>query len=90
MRSLLSKWLLAENLVVFSLTTHGIGAIVNVCLNFWLIPLYQGQGAAIATVISYAFASYLVLFFHRSTWPMAKVMSKSLFLPSRIFLTRVK
>jgi PST family polysaccharide transporter len=90
MRSLLSKWLLAENLVVFSLITHGIGAVVNVCLNYWLIPLYQGQGAAVATVISYAFASYVVLFFHRSTWPMAKVMSKSFFFPSRMLLSRVK
>ncbi len=87
MRALLSKWLLAEELVFFSLVTHGVGAVINVVLNFWLIPLYQGQGAAIATVVSYAFASYIVLFFHSSTWPIAKVMTHSLvpfarFLPS--------
>jgi len=86
MRALLSKWLLAEELVFFSLVTHGVGAIINVVLNYYLIPLYQGQGAAIATVVSYAFASYLVLFFHSSTWPMAKVMTKSLFFPSRMLL----
>jgi O-antigen/teichoic acid export membrane protein len=89
MRSLLSKWLLAEELDVFSLVTHGVGAVINVVLNYWLIPLYQGQGAAIATLVSYAFASYIVLFFHSSTWPMAKVMTKSLFFPSRILLTKV-
>ena len=83
MRALLSKWLLAEDLIIFSLVTHGVGAIINVLLNYWLIPLLQGEGAAIATVISYAFASYIVLFFHRSTWPMAKIMTKSLLLPIR-------
>ncbi|MBL4941094.1 MAG: flippase [Colwellia sp.] len=90
MRALLSKWLLAEHLLIFSFVTHGVGAIINVGLNLWLIPLYQGKGAAIATVISYAFASYFVLFFHRSTWPMAKIMTKSLFFPSRFLLDKVK
>jgi len=90
MRALLSKWLLAEHLVFFSFVTHGIGAIVNVTLNLWLIPLYQGVGAAIATVVSYAFASYIVLFFHRSTWPMALIMTKSLFFPSRLIFAKVK
>lgn len=90
MRALLSKWLLAENLLVFSLVTHGIGAIINIGLNLWLIPMYHGIGAAIATVISYAFASYVVLFFHSSTWPMAIIMTKSLFFPVRIILSQIK
>ena len=90
MRALLSKWLLAEHLVFFSFVTHGIGAVVNVSLNLWLIPLYQGVGAAIATVISYAFASYIVLFFHRSTRPMAIIMTKSLFFPGRLILAKIK
>lgn len=90
MRALVSKWLLAEELVFFSLVTHGVGAVFNIILNIWLIPLYQGQGAAIATVVSYALASYVVLFFHPSTLPMAKVMTKSLFPPSRILFSKVK
>jgi len=90
MRALLSKWLLAENLLVFSLVTHGVGAIINIGLNLWLIPMYHGIGAAIATVVSYAFASYIVLFFHPSTWPMAKIMTKSLFFPGRFILARIR
>jgi PST family polysaccharide transporter len=90
MRALLSKWLLVENLLFFSLVTHGVGAIINIALNLWLIPIYFGVGAAIATVVSYAFASYFVLFFHPSTWPMAKIMTKSLFFPSRILIDKVK
>jgi O-antigen/teichoic acid export membrane protein len=84
MRALLSKWLLAEHLVFFSFVTHGIGAVINVALNYILIPQMQGVGAAIATVISYAFASYIVLFFHRSTRPMAMIMTRSLCMPFRL------
>lgn len=89
MRALLSKWILAENLVKFSLITHGVGAVVNVALNYYLIPQYQGIGAAISTVIAYAFASYVVLLFHPATWPMAKIMTKSMFFPSRLFARKV-
>ena len=84
MRTLLSKWLINENLLKFSLITQITGAMFNVLLNFWLIPLYGAIGAAVATVISYASASYFALFFHKSTLPMAKVMSKSFLLPIRL------
>jgi len=90
MRALLSKWLLAEHLVFFSFVTHGVGAVINVTLNLWLIPLYQGVGAAVATVISYAFASYIVLFFHHSTRPMAIIMTKSLLFPVRLIMGKIK
>ncbi|WP_448552141.1 flippase [Thalassotalea montiporae] len=84
MRALLSKWLVAENLVKYSLFTHGIGMVVNIGFNFYLIPLYGGIGAAVSTVISYAAASYITLFFSRATWPMAMIMTNSLFSPLRL------
>jgi PST family polysaccharide transporter len=83
MRALLSKWLLAENLLRFSLITQLVGAVLNVFINWLLIPQYGAVGAAIATVISYAAASYFALFLHSSTWPMAKIMSFSFLLPLR-------
>lgn len=61
MRAALSKWILVEDLLVFSMITQGFGALVNVILNFYLIPFLGGQGAAIATLISYATASYFSL-----------------------------
>lgn len=90
MRALLSKWLIAEHLVKFSLFTHGIGSLVNVSLNYYLIPAYGGVGAAIATVLSYAMASYFALLFAKSTWPMARVMSYSLIFPFRLALHSLK
>lgn len=84
MRALLSKWLIAEHIVKYSLVTHGVGTVINVSLNVVLIPDLGAIGAAIATVVSYAAASYFALFFSRITWPMAKIMSKSLFIPFRL------
>ena len=84
MRAALSKWLIAEDLLIFSLITHSLGAIVNVLLNLLLIPNYDGLGAAIATVISYATSSYISLFISCRTIKMAKMMTLSLFYPIRI------
>ena len=49
----------------------GIGAAVNVALNFWLIPRYGMVGAAISTA-----AAYVVLFigmtvYAQSVYPVA-------------------
>lgn len=54
-----SPWFIAENLTNLSLRRTLIGAITNIILNLFLIPRYAGFGAAIATVISQAFASFL-------------------------------
>lgn len=52
-----SKWLLAENLQLSSFHRTAVGALVNVALNFILIPDHGGIGAAWATVIAYAVAA---------------------------------
>lgn len=81
MRELLTKWLIAERLMKFSLLNNLTGAILNVVLNFYLIPLYGAIGAAYATLISYAFASYFILFAHKESRKMAYIMSKSIISP---------
>ncbi len=70
MRALLSRWLLAEDLLRFSLFTHLSGAAMNVALNLLLIPKYGALGAAVATVISYACAGWLALYLSPRTRPM--------------------
>ena len=84
MRALLSKWFIAENLLKLSMLSQVLGAVVNVALNIWLIPLYGPVGAAYATVVSYAGAGYIVLFLHRDLWPMGLVVSRSILLPYRL------
>lgn len=84
MRTLLSKWLITEKLLHLSLASQAAGALSNVFLNIYLIPLYGPLGAAYATVVSYAVAGYLVLFLHPQLRPMARVVSYSLLLPFRV------
>ena len=63
MRSVFSKWIVAEDLLRFSLITHGAGAVIVFVINSLLIPAMGGMGAAIATLISYAMASCCLALF---------------------------
>ena len=84
MRAVLSKWILIEDILVFSLITQGLGAMANVLLNFWLIPEFGGVGAAYATVGSYIMSSYVALLVYSRTRGMFSMMTKSLLLPFRL------
>ncbi|MDG1164051.1 MAG: flippase [Porticoccaceae bacterium] len=84
MRALLSKWLIAEDLIKLSMLSQTLGAIANLCFNYYLIPLYGPLGAAYATIISCVIAGYIVLFCHRDLWPMAIIVTKSILLPYRL------
>ena len=84
MRALLSKWFIVENLLKLSMLSQVLGAVVNIILNIYLIPLYGPVGAAYATVISFGVSGYIVLFLHRDLWPMARVVTKSILLPYRM------
>ncbi|MCG8158727.1 flippase [Brenneria goodwinii] len=88
MRAVLSKWLVIENLLRFSLVTHLSGAVFNVFLNLIFIPSYGAIGASISTVISYAVSSYFSLLFFKKTQPMGIIMTKALFSPFLFFIKR--
>lgn len=83
MRAAFSKWILIENALKFSLITQATGATVNVILNYLLIPKLGVQGAAYATLISYAFSSFFVLFIYNRTRPVFFMMLNSIFSPIR-------
>lgn len=92
MRALLSKWILLEGLFVFSLVTQGLGAISNILLNLVLIPHAGGLGAAVATLFSYAVASYFSLLFSARSRPMFFMMTSAIVSPLRYvyFLVRYR
>lgn len=81
MGALLSKWLIAEGLLVFSFTRHLMGAVTNVGMNLVLIPIYGGTGAAVATVVSYTLASYVSCFTDSRTRIAGKMMTRALLAP---------
>ena len=78
-----SQWLIAENLTKLSFATTSLGTIVNILLNLWLIPIYEGTGAAIATVISYAVAVYFASTIYPVMFHTSWMLTKALFVPFR-------
>ena len=75
----MSLWYSNEGLLKYTLVQTILGAVMNVLLNLYLLPLYGGVGAAIATVISYGFAAYLSNALFKKTMIVFKMQTKSLF-----------
>lgn len=75
-RAIFSKWLIIESLYKYSLLSQLAGALVNVVLNYLLIPLYGGVGAAWATVISCSVSAYFILFVSSKTRWYAIMLTK--------------
>jgi polysaccharide transporter, PST family len=80
-------WIATEELSKFALTASFFGAIINISLNFWLIPLYQEIGAAIATVISYTFTDYIMCLIYpparKFAWVMTKALGLNIFMKNK-------
>lgn len=77
-------WMTAENLLIFSFLTTTSGALINVAINYALIPKYAAIGAAVATLLAYVLANVMSCLIHPKTRPIAKLMLNSLF-----FITEV-
>lgn len=79
-----SNWLMTENLTKLNFATTSLGAISNILLNLYLIPIYGGIGAAIATVVSYAISSHLSSIFYPQLFNNTWMLTKALFIPFRV------
>jgi len=73
-------WFIAEGLNHVSLGKTLLGAILNVILNFLLIPSYGGLGAAIATISSQAAAAFFSNAIDKRTRKLFQIQLQS-FLP---------
>ena len=76
-----SKWIVTEGLQKLNFYARLTGLILNVVLNFLLIPHYEGIGAAIATLISAVVSNYLCFLFWQETRENAMLTAKALLLP---------
>jgi len=74
------RWLLAENLQIYSTINTAVGAVMNIVLNYIFIKNYGIEGSAWATVIAYAFSGYLLLAVHSKTRINFINLSKSFYL----------
>lgn len=75
-----SIWILTESHLIFDMYSNIFAGILNIVLNFYLIPRLGIVGAAWATVISYSFAYIVSGLFYRPCHWMLSEQIKSLFL----------
>jgi polysaccharide transporter, PST family len=73
-----SPWFIAEGLNHISFGKTLMGAVLNVILNFLLIPEYSGMGAAIATIVSQAVAAFLSNAIDKRTHKLFKIQLQSI------------
>lgn len=78
-----NKWFITENLQKYAFYRAAVGAVVNVVLNFHLIPLYGIYGAAISTLISLLIADYLYNAVHGKTRVTFKLHTNAFLFPLR-------
>lgn len=71
------RWVLAENLQGREVWLNLAGAVLNVLFNFALIPAYGAFGAALATLLSYFVALYLMTYLVRDFRPFFRMYNAS-------------
>lgn len=75
-----SQWFIDKGLTRKVLLRASVGALLNVTLNLVLIPAQGADGAAIATLVSYAVSAWLVNASHRDTDELFRLQARSLLL----------
>jgi PST family polysaccharide transporter len=71
--------LIFEKIVYITMIATLFGAAANVIANYFLIPIYKGEGAAIATLISQIISSTFILIFFKKSKKLVVMEFKSLF-----------
>jgi O-antigen/teichoic acid export membrane protein len=76
-----SSFLTTMNWTRINFVTIFLGAVINVVLNFFLIPRYGGLGAAVASCISYWFAAHGACFVYRPLFRTGFMLTKAMIFP---------
>lgn len=74
-------FILSKNWTKVNLVSIGLGSVLNILLNFLLIPQYGAMGAAMATVISYWFAVHGTCFLFPPLRKTGWMLTKAIFYP---------
>lgn len=78
MGSVRSIWILAEDKQKYLWIINMSGALVNIALNFLLIPRYQGVGAAIAAFVTQVFTNLIIGYIIKPIYYNNKLIVKGL------------
>jgi len=76
-----------DGLFRYSLVMSVVGAVVNIVLNYFLIPRYASMGAIIAMILSFFANIILIDLFYPETKRNFRVMTKAVFTFWRLQLT---
>lgn len=79
------RWLATLGLQRYAPSVTGIGLIINVAMNFVLIPQFGALGAALATVVSYFISGYISSFFFVALRDIANMQTKALWPWARLY-----
>lgn len=74
------SWIMAEAKPMLNLTRNAIGAGASIAFNFYLIPKYGTQGAAVGTLLALSFAYLFSDFLSPQTRHIGFIKLKALFL----------
>jgi len=80
-----SQYLIAENLPSLQFKRTLLGAVSNLLLNHWLIPIYGVAGAAFATLLAQFMANLVFDAFDKRLHQQLKMKIESIFMPWKAF-----
>lgn len=75
---IVSNLLIIENLQKYMMLSYGLGAILNILFNLFLIPKMQAEGAVYATLLSYIISHYIFYFIFSETRKITIIQTKAL------------
>lgn len=87
---IMKKWYVIRQKLNLFLMIAGFAALFNILVNYWLIPLYGGIGAAWASVASYSIAGFFGLLIFSDTRSVAVLIIKSIPAPAGIIKSKLK
>ncbi|MDW8389330.1 MAG: flippase [Oscillochloridaceae bacterium] len=76
-----SSFLMAKNWAHLHTLSVFFGCIINIVLNYMLIPSYGGIGAAIATCVSYWFAAHGFCYIYGPLFKTGNMVTRALIFP---------
>jgi O-antigen/teichoic acid export membrane protein len=75
-----SRYWIAKNLQKYQLIITVISSLINIILNFIFIPIMEGEGAALALLITLCIGTVILPLFFNKTREISYITVKSLFL----------
>jgi O-antigen/teichoic acid export membrane protein len=78
------KWFIVENYTKLFLFRSLSSAVLNIVLNYYLLKEYGVYGAAISTILTMFYLSYISNYFNKDTMANLKLIHQAIFITKRV------